>query len=806
LCFLGTASAGGATQFVLVLRSGGGEWRIEEVEKVSFNNKDKLRVGSAKTPDLKAEEYKRLPAQPMLHAEPMRRDAAGRLVRKSQGVWVPVVPDGLSIKASATYAALWAATNVTSQKDRAAKTSVAVPVVDIFAILPGTDRNETLANFVLDTSNFRGLGEKDADAAMDEQMLLLAATARVATGPAADRVRLYLLTQLQAAGVKVSSGLAKYDDLLYGLKLVGYSAAAYPDDIGHKNARDALTAAKSWLDMRMAVLKAFAAGELWDPLLDKYGEFERWDQSFPEIQKARERAYRESVAGHLAEAIRLHEEKRLAPALREIEMARLRSPGNAEIENQYETVRIEEARANSKACPAQLDPKSPTAGRIRQLLRSSDNFIADGQLDDARAQIAQAEKLVDADWKKAPAILLGQAKLQEAAHKPLDALKALDDYDRCADAVQDIQDGEDLRGKIVYNLKKNKDKQKADIAAAEKKGDYAAALALADAGLELDNGDPDFLLAAGIDSAITRKNTEAEALLNRYLEVSRARNSAAAGRQSVYEAIPKVAKPVREPEGASNWFSGYKSPAGTFYCPISLTFNVRPSAVHGTRNQTVAYTWKGEALQSIQVANSQPGEKSVTVYFDYYPNQKTVRRVSTEPFKESKEPPAPVLLTPSGPVGPPPGAYTALLNHPAADPLMIQKLTGKAVGAVITGNPYFHPFVWTGVFLFLVEYDDQGRVKSANQQASVDTSGGQPGALHSFDFTWDGPRLMEIAERGAGGYRRTMTYGGGKLLSETIVSNAVRARIDYKYNGDRLVEADCSEDPTLDHRGRRVTF
>jgi hypothetical protein len=139
---------------------------------------------------------------------------------------------------------------------------------------------------------------------------------------------------------------------------------------------------------------------------------------------------------------------------------------------------------------------------------------------------------------------------------------------------------------------------------------------------------------------------------------------------------------------------------------------------------------------------------------------------------------------------------------------MIQKLTGKTVGAVIAGNPYFQPFVWTGVYLFLVEYDDHGRVKSAKQQATGDPAAGPPAVLHNFEFTWDvdGTHLMAIAEQGTGTYRRTMTYGGGKLLSEAISSNAVHAKIDYKYNAGRLVEADCSEDATLDRRSRKVTF
>ena len=96
-------------------------------------------------------------------------------------------------------------------------------------------------------------------------------------------------------------------------------------------------------------------------------------------------------------------------------------------------------------------------------------------------------------------------------------------------------------------------------------------------------------------------------------------------------------------------------------------------------------------------------------------------------------------------------------------------------------------------------------MKSA-KQASGGAEGSPSADLHNFEFTWDGPRLTEIAERGTGSYRRTMTYGGGRLLSESIASGAGHARIEYKYNGDRLVAAECSEDASLGGRSRRVAF
>jgi hypothetical protein len=147
------------------------------------------------------------------------------------------------------------------------------------------------------------------------------------------------------------------------------------------------------------------------------------------------------------------------------------------------------------------------------------------------------------------------------------------------------------------------------------------------------------------------------------------------------------------------------------------------------------------------------------------------------------------------------GAYVALPNHPVVDPLMVERLTAKAVATIVVGNPYFNPFVWDGIYSFLAEYDEQGRVKSARQ------IGVQPGqAPHEFDFKWDGARLMEIAERGGSGYRRTMTYANNKLASEAISFQGKIAKIEYKYQGDQLVEASSGDDVSIDGRSRHVTF
>jgi hypothetical protein len=65
---------------------------------------------------------------------------------------------------------------------------------------------------------------------------------------------------------------------------------------------------------------------------------------------------------------------------------------------------------------------------------------------------------------------------------------------------------------------------------------------------------------------------------------------------------------------------------------------------------------------------------------------------------------------------------------------------------------------------------------------------------------------MEIAERGGFNYHRTMTYSNNKLVAESIAFGGKTVKIDYKYQGDQLVEATSGDDASIDNRSRHVTF
>lgn len=172
-----------ASELVLILRPGGTSWQVEDAERVTFNNKkDRIRIGPPNAQQVRAEEYKKLTQMPVLRAGVLRKHAAGYLARRDGSNWLPTAPDGASLKSATSYAALWDSAQITVEKGRNDKSGTSIRAADLFAVLPGGDRNQAVADFLLDEGNFRGLGEKNADAAFEERMSLLEAVGPSLTG------------------------------------------------------------------------------------------------------------------------------------------------------------------------------------------------------------------------------------------------------------------------------------------------------------------------------------------------------------------------------------------------------------------------------------------------------------------------------------------------------------------------------------------------------------------------------------------------------------------------------------------------
>jgi hypothetical protein len=794
-----------AAQVVLVLRTGADSWQVLEAEKIAINSKSKVRMGSAGALELQPAEYKKLPEEEILRAGLLRRHAAGYLVRKGDGNWLPIAPDVPGFKSATSYAALWSSATVAIQEDRGAKDMTPVKTADVFAILPGTDRNEAVVGFLSDAANFHGAGEESENAAFAERMSLLVSAAGFVTGPPAATLQQVILSEMETSDQRLNSGIAQYSDLERGLLYAAVSQKAWPNDARQQKARTALIDRKQWLDQRIAILKAFYAAELWDAFLDKYdygGNFGRYDNSFPDLRKQHQNALSASAKQHLGEGKRLYELKQYGPALIELNLALRRRPGDNEVQDWIEKASASEESGYKRQRP--LDLRDPDQKRLFQHVTEAKNYILiekgkkekERRWDEAEDEIRKAAILNE----KSYSVLLARALLLEAQGKLPEALKELDQYAKVA-PDEEIKPGEDLRAAITPEIKTQRRTLKDAIEKAEDEGDYPLAWDSAQAGMALDPTDLYFLLHAALNNAILRRRETAKQQLDAYVHLAQTSGGDEKELARVYKYQEDLKIAPAEPQGRPNWFSGYRSPPGLFYCPISLMPNPQAVEVKASRKLKSSFTWVNGKLTVVRTLVEQPGASDFSAYFDYFKDHGTVRRVAAEPFSDKDEPAVP-RFTANGVIGVGVGeekrAYVALLNHPVVDPLMVQRLTGRHVATLVAGNVYFHPFVWNGIYRFLAEYDDQGRVTSATL---LDQK-----VPFSLDFKWEGPRLMEIAEHGSQKYRRTMTYDGNRLVSESITFGGKTSKIKYTYRGDQLTEAYCEDDLSIDGRSRQVTF
>jgi hypothetical protein len=277
-------------------------------------------------------------------------------------------------------------------------------------------------------------------------------------------------------------------------------------------------------------------------------------------------------------------------------------------------------------------------------------------------------------------------------------------------------------------------------------------------------------------------------------------------------------------------------------------FRPRVAAVQASKKLSVAFQWTGTRLEAVHSVyedkRAGPGLLSSVIglaaggqatapqptagdrdqrdfYFEYYPDFPQVLRVGGEriqgaPAGQATGGPRAAAPSPAAQasVQPPQGeregswSFVTLFNNPRLDPLLASRIVGRRVAQGFAPNPLFHPFAWEGVYLFEFAYDEQGRVEYA---WCKNPPPGWPRAAR-YEFTWDGNHLTGIILRAEGKsdapilYQRTLNYSANKLVSETILVEGKRSRIDYKYSGNRLVEAVCDDDPSIDNRSRRATF
>jgi hypothetical protein len=793
--------AGSAAQFVIIARSGANSWAFYDAETLKINNKDRLRIGSAQKLNLSPDEYKHLTAEPLLKTPILRRHAGGYLVRKEASGWAPVAPDGLN-NGSGSYADLWKLAQIVYQADRTSKTPNQLRSDEVvFAILPGTDRDRAVTEFLADETNFSGVGEADSSAAFTERMSLLVYAAQKLTPPA-EGLQQILLSKMTDDRARLNSGLAHKSDLVDGLAYAKVSRQAFPNESRQKQCRDDLDATQAWLNKRLAILRALAAGGYWDDFLAKYDQFDRWRNSFPDIGQLKDKAFKESALLHEDLGAHYESGKQWARALAEYKLAQRYKPNDRALQDLIDNAKNMDDHDAQKPLPP--NPDSPAQTMISRRLYSAKTDIADTKLDDAEQDIKDAEKQDPTSIR----VLLAKADLLRARKSYQEARLLLDDYDRKASGVADVNAGIELRNQLEREYTKRVGDLKAAIVKGKEDGDYLGFAHAAREGAQLDPHDADFLHNAAFGSALIRNRADAVKYQKAYIsQLTLTPGATDPEVNSAYEELAILSAPNPEPQGTPNWFSGYKSAPGVFYCPISFMPGVRIRDIKSGR-QTTSFQWRNDQLE-VDKTGSEPSDpdKDVRLLFEYRKGQNAIWRAATADNKpDPKEAPAHFLFTPNGtnpapPTNAPPiqsnWTYFTILNHPDVDPLIVERLMHKQIAILVSPNLYFHPFEWNGVYRFAAVYDDQGRVKSANLISDDPAAA----AKFKYEFSWNGPYLQKIS---GDEYQRVMKYEGGRLISESVTSRGKTTEIRYNWLNGRLVSAKSGED--AGGKSRDVTF
>ena len=763
-----------------------------EAASITANGKDKaLDLGS--DPQM-GDRLKK--AQSIHLGGTLFQDADNRVVAAYQeGTVSYLLPEGTPKNAAGDAASIWKTATLAYKASPSDKTPTAVATAEFVGFLP--EGPAQLAHCATDTRALELIGGK-AKVFATRLELIAAAVKAFPADPAMRPLERFVLEAMRQRYDQFETGTVGLDMLEEGLRFAQLSAQIYPKQAEQEQMRNMLLARKAWLTRKSVVLGAFAAVQDWDAFLLGDRDFERYQHAFPEISSLQRKALEQSLDLHRQAGEERLKEGEFGAALREFRTASYRRPSDKILQQKVLMAWTDYSRrVASDRLGSRIQVNSGQLEAINQALRFATGYKEQDKLDLALKSALEAEA-IDPDWLP---VLLKKAEILGAMGEFNQALKTLDEYDlRAVD--QDREKASNLRNDLLFKRTSSIEDWKTQLRTAWTDGNYRKMREVALRALSAKDDDPELLYQAGLASLITRNAKDGKNYLTRYLEVS---NTLDADQEQRIRARTVVAAPADTgpvaTSGDINWLSGMRLPPDAYYCPASLAFQAKVDRIEASNKMRVTYEWEGDRLRAITPTFEKPdratGEKKIAFAYD-----RSFPQVDVVAYGDARS------LTSTDLDELYKRSSVVLGNNPYIDPAAIQQLTGKNIALGISGNKFFHPFVWDGIHYFRLTYDARGRVSQAREIADPTAAPGDT----VLEFEWDGWQLTAIrGYQGAGGqrrqiYERTLEYQGGHLAAEQIQSQGKTARIKYTYNGGKLAAAVCDKDPSLDDRSRQVTF
>lgn len=526
--------------------------------------------------------------------------------------------------------------------------------------------------------------------------------------------------------------------------------------------------------------------------LDQIG-LARWSR--PDLIADVEKALQASAQWHHRKAKELFDAKQYGGAFDEARLASNRLPCDDTISEFYYGVRIE--FVNRNMIPARPDYEHQQRSILQQIVRELQGIgqepLTSERIEYARKRIAEGERLdkgyLPLQLKKAE--FLANVGELTASREVVTRIERTVSLGRTE--VEDwLHMDASLNGKLQTLRPRTERLATEQIA----NGQFREAMETAAIGLSAEPANPRFLYLSAVSAAVLRDQQRTRDFVETYLRRRGADCADATKARSTLFDLYRRQVPDAGPRrvGTPNWISGELYPAGeASYDAISGSFNPRivsSIAIDDPTATSTHFRWEGFLAASIQtmvgptLTARQPTLELEPVYD---PKRVYMSGIGTRASSEAQRRIMPLRY----------------LNSPDYDPILSAKFTGKRATRGWAANPFFHPFLWNGIFLFDLEYDELARIKEA---IPVPPDASRPTSPFSerLTFTWEGNTRRLLAINGAR-YRRELIYNDrGVLVSEKITYPSGRGRVEYKYRGNpmQLAEVEC-EDNFYD-RTRRI--
>lgn len=825
--------AGTAFSSTIVVLQRDKRFELISVDQIQINGKDRIRIGAA-SPSYTSRQVSQYPAQRLSQLPVIQFDLTLGVFRvPSQGNSAIALPD--SDKLDGTAIEMWTRAVIGINKG-GGKQFDPLPTGKVWAILQGASSTDVLAAYIADAKNFQHPAGSSETLRLQGEMI----AASLASFPNSDviaAVRISSEKSFRASLDKLDSGLAELADLNEAREKGKLSALVFPADSAQNILRSRLEHTESKLKEMQAILRAFEIASMWDAFVAKYRSFQRYEFIYPEYQETFRKALAASRDEHKRLALDRQQLKDCAASLAHYRIALRRDPADLLAREQAEASRVclvRSPRANRASKKTSSDSELAPATRTNEFVI---RFLQEAKLESAEKALNQGIQL----YPDFPPLLLSKARWLERRNQLRTALAVLDRYDSLVSTQEEWNEGDKARRDIEFQILKSRDERGKKLLTQINEYRFATALAQVQEGLAADEEDQELLFRGGILKIILRDPSAARTFFQKYLEASQSLSGNPARRKQAFGLLSSLdAAPLESSSAAEkrpNWLSKNSLASALYYDPVSLAFHRRIERVELSQKQGIEFAWTGDNLDSIQIiAEEKPPRTLAKFRFDYLVAGSAVRRLSdttakTAPVARVDTPGTrqnmlfddPVAQASSGATSVGPGPSSAanlpadladffsesgfpvlLANHPYVDIAAVERLTGLQLGRTVTGNRFFHPFVWDKPVSFRLSYDDQGRAIRAYSVAP-----GEVPEVHVF--TWDGPRLTEISihpilpnaqpDRSKILYRRALIYADGLLTSERVDNPTGKpVRIEYKYQNGALVSVEGEADPSLGNK------